>query len=68
METAVECHSGHTYAERPKAFYWKDTKFKVESIETAWRSPEGMHFRVKTQNGSKFELIYNEASLTWQIK
>ena len=68
MENAVECHSGHTYAERPKAFNWNGEWIKVETIEAEWRSPQGKHFRVKAENGSVFELIYDETSDDWQVR
>ena len=68
MGVVVECHSGHTYAERPKAIYWDNERLEVENIETEWHSPEGKHFRVKVKNGSVFELIFYEASHDWQIR
>ena len=68
MDAVVECHSGHTYAERPRAFYWYSERFEISTIQAEWRSPEGKHFRAEAKNGSVFELIYKEASNTWQIK
>ena len=68
MDAVVECHSGYTYAERPRAFYHNDERFEVLTIQAEWRSPDGKHFRVTVKNGSVFELIYIESSNTWQIK
>ena len=68
MVVVVECHSGHTYADHPKAFYQDDERLEVETIEAEWRRPEGKYFRVKTKNGSIFELIYDETTDCWQIK
>jgi len=68
MGAVVECHSGHTYAERPRAFYWDNERLEVENIEIEWRSPEGKHFRVKVKDGSVFELIFKVANHNWQIR
>jgi hypothetical protein len=64
----VECHSGHTYAERLKAFWWEGQRLEVDRSEAEWQSLEGKHFRVKTKNGAVYELIYDQASDDWQIK
>jgi hypothetical protein len=68
MGVVVECHSGYTFPDRPKAIYKDNERLEVETIETEWRSPEGKFFRVKTMNGSIFELFYDEASDNWQIR
>ena len=68
MDVAVECHSGHTYADRPKAFYLDHDRFEIETIQAEWRSPEGKHFRVKANTGCVFELIYDEACDDWQVR
>lgn len=67
-DAVVECHSGHTYAQRPTAFWWKGERLEVETIEDEWRSPEAKHFPVITKNGEKFKLIYHEAGDSWQIE
>ena len=64
----VECHSGHTYAERPTAFHWEGEQLAIETIEAEWRSPNAKHFQVTTKNGQIFELIYDEAKDNWQIQ
>lgn len=65
MET-VECYSGQTYAERPKAFRWEGERLEVEKILTNWRTPEACHWLVLTCKG-RFELCYKEAQDTWSI-
>jgi hypothetical protein len=67
-DAVVACHSGHSYAQRPTAFWWEDERFDVTTIGAEWRSPAGKHFRVTTKNNSVFELIYVEASDIWQIR
>jgi hypothetical protein len=64
----VECHSGHTYAQEPRAVVWRGRRFPVAQIERRWRTPEGPAFLVKTEAGSRFELHYGEWDDTWTIR
>jgi len=43
----VECYSGHTYAQEPRAFTWHGERYEVERIIKRWRTPEGPSFRVQ---------------------
>ena len=72
MELIVECYSGHTYAQEPRAFVWQGRRHVVRKVERAWRTPEGPHFRVITdvENGEwrmECELAYNEQADTWSL-
>ena len=67
MDVVVECHSGYTFPERPKAIFQDNERLEIEVIEAEWRSPQGKFFRVKTIDGGIFVLFYDEASDTWQI-
>lgn len=66
-ETLVECHSGHTYADRPTALYWQGDRLEVVEIEARWRIPGGRKFRVRTETGQRFELFYGEMFDEWRI-
>ena len=66
-EPLVECHSGYTYGERPIALRWQAERLLVQQIETRWRIPGGRGFRVRTEDGQVFELVYTEFSAEWQI-
>jgi len=68
METRVECYSGHTYAQEPRAFTWRGERHVVQIVERAWRTPEGPHFLVRTEEGGVFELAYSETEDTWSVK
>jgi len=63
----VVCHSGFTYAERPIAFWWGEERFEVSAVEANWRTPQGKGFRVRTQQGLRFELFYDEHNDEWEI-
>ena len=67
MELTVECYSGHTYAQEPRAFVWQGRRHVVQKVERAWRTPEGLHFRVITVDEDSCELAYNEEADTWSL-
>jgi hypothetical protein len=67
MTDGVETFSGHTYAQRPRAFIWQGERQQVEVVLAQARSPKGRWFRVRTSDGRQFELNYDEASDAWQI-
>ncbi len=68
MTAPVECHSGYAYAGRPLAVHWQGSRLEIEAIEKEWRGPEGKFFQVRSADGRRFELIYNESQDDWQIK
>jgi hypothetical protein len=64
----VECHSGSTYAERPKALFWEGERLPILEIEASWRIPGGRCFRVQTEDLRVFELHYNDHLDEWRIR
>lgn len=66
-DAVVECHSGHTYAERPRAFEWEGERLKIVEIAAEWQTPENKHFRVITKIGQTFELVYDLSKDTWKV-
>ena len=65
MEPTVECYSGHTYAQEPRAFTWRGRRYVVQAVERTWRTPQGPHFLVKTEDGHTCELAYDEVRDAW---
>lgn len=63
----VECYSGHSYAQEPRAFTWQGERRAVAAVERAWRTPAGPHFRVRTEDGARFELAYDERADEWEL-
>jgi hypothetical protein len=43
----VECYSGYTYAQEPRAFEWQGQRYQVRHIAKRWRTPVGPAFRVE---------------------
>lgn len=67
MNDLVECRSESEYAERPVALTWEGSRLEIDEILTRWRSPNGKHFRVRTNDLRVFDLWYNEAEDTWEV-
>jgi hypothetical protein len=63
----VECYSGHTYAQEPRAVIWHDRRYPVAVVGARWRTPRGPAFRIETDTGERFELQYTEEADTWSI-
>ena len=68
MELIVECYSGHTYAQEPRAFVWHGERHVVQAVARTWRAREGPHFLVRTEEGDSFELAYNEPEHMWSVR
>jgi len=67
MKDLVECHSGFTYAERPKTIYWEGKRLEINRIEKQARTQEGSFFRVRVVEGDTFDLHYNPSSDQWRV-
>jgi hypothetical protein len=62
----VECYSGHTYAQEPRAFLWQERRYDVERIVKRWHTPAGPGFRVEVAGISNLNsLISNLVDLTY---
>jgi len=64
----VECYSGQTYPERPRAFQWEGERLEISEIQSRWRTPQSTHFQIRTEDGRIFELIYHESKDLWTIE
>jgi hypothetical protein len=63
----VECHSGFTYADRPRTFVWEGERAFVDVITAEWQTPEHKHFVVRSKKNQLFELIFEFASQNWKV-
>jgi hypothetical protein len=63
----VECYSGHTYAQEPRAVVWQGRRYAVTGVEQRWRTPEGPAFRVRVEPEGMFELHYDEMEDCWSL-
>jgi hypothetical protein len=53
----VECYSGHTYAQEPRAFEWEGLRYNVERVVKRWRTPAGPCFRVEVAGISNLQSL-----------
>jgi hypothetical protein len=83
MKTAtveVECYSGYTYAQEPRAVVWRGERYQAQRVLKRWRTPAGPAFRVQavlatTSNGlpaaspsaELFDLHYHESRDEWLL-
>ncbi len=63
--TAVQCHSGYEYAQRPVVFQWEEKKLVVSRVIGEWKTPDGKLFRVLTKGDQVFDLLYNTMEDEW---
>jgi hypothetical protein len=68
MTDLVECYSGYTYPERPKAFHWQGERLEITQILRSWQAPCGICFLALTTGDQTFELCYDESSLLWSLR
>ncbi|NOY98694.1 MAG: hypothetical protein GXP40_05755 [Chloroflexi bacterium] len=68
MNASVECRSSSAYAEQPVALTWGGRRLVIEEVLSRWRTPEAIHFRVRTSDGQTFELSYRESNAKWHIQ
>ncbi len=68
MPWQVECYSGHTYAEEPRALIHESSRYDVVEVERRWRTPRGPCFQVRAATGERFLLAYDTATDSWQVK
>jgi len=66
-EFTVECYSGYTYAQEPRAFTWQGQRYEVTEIERRWREPQGPVFCLRTTDGQRWQLAYDEAQDLWTL-
>jgi hypothetical protein len=64
----VYCHSGYAYAERPLALRLDGQRQEIDIIEAQWRHPGEIGFKVRVQDGRRFELVYLEVQDAWRVE
>lgn len=63
----VECHAGHSYPQRPRAFTWLGEKLPVDELLEEWRTPAAKTFKVRSGQ-QLFLLNYIEENDSWQVE
>jgi hypothetical protein len=68
LDQAVECYSGHTFAQEPRIVIWQGQRHAVACVERRWRTPDGPGFCIRSEEGCRFELHYHEARDGWTVR
>jgi len=68
MSWQVECYSGYTYAQEPRALTHEGCRYDVVEVERRWLTPRGPGFQVRAGTGERFLLTYDTASDSWQVE
>jgi hypothetical protein len=64
----VECYAGHTYPQRPVAFWWQGQRLVVTAVRGEAHLPDGKRFVVETTGEQVFEINYNQIQDTWIVR
>jgi hypothetical protein len=66
-ESDVECYSGFTYPQEPRSFVCQGRHHEVADIERRRREPIGPVFRVRSTDGRRWRLVYDERRESWSV-
>lgn len=62
---SVQCYSGITYAQEPRAFVHDQQRYAVRAVRKRWREPGGICFEIVADNAQVYRLVYHEAADRW---
>lgn len=68
VTTEVTCYAGARYPERPRAFLYQKEWLEVVEVERRERTPRELRFCVRSVDGRRFWLSYDEARDVWSIR
>ena len=64
----VDAYAGYKANERPRQFELDDELYEIAAVEDQWYSPEAMFFKVRTADGKRYILRYDENADTWSLQ
>ena len=64
----VTAYSGYKPNERPRDFTVDEDLYEIAEVEDRWYEPEAMYFRVRTTEGERFILRYDESEDEWTLQ
>ena len=67
QDVKVECHSGFRYGEHPLAFETEGQRHLIAAVLRQWRTPQGLYFRIITEDEKRYDLAYLEHEDRWEI-
>src|SRR5215472_16051867 len=64
----VEAHSGYKCNERPVRFHLDEEVYEIAAIEDRWQDPNAEYFKVRTVDGKRYLLRYDERADEWTLQ
>ena len=64
----VEAYSGYKANERPIRFHLDEGTYEIEAIEDRWQDPKAEYFKVRTGDGKRYLLRYNQHADEWALQ
>jgi hypothetical protein len=64
----VDAYAGYKADERPRQFVLNEDIFEIAAVEPHWRSSDAAFFKVRTANGKRFLLRYEEGQDQWTLQ
>jgi hypothetical protein len=64
----VTAYSGYKANERPRDFTVDEDLHEIAQVEDRWYEPEAMYFRVRTTEGKRYILRYDESEDEWTLQ
>jgi hypothetical protein len=61
----VRCHSGYKYDQEPREALWSGRWLRVTDVCRRWLWPGRSGFEVLLEDGTRMELVYDQASDVW---
>src|SRR6516165_5768179 len=63
----VEAYSGYKLNERPIRFDLDEEIYEIEAVEDRCQEPQAEYFKVRTKDGKRYLLRYDEAADQWTL-
>jgi hypothetical protein len=68
LQIYVDAFSGYNANERPIRFHLDDETYGIASIEDRWQEPNAEYFKVRTADGKRYLLRYDEHLDEWTLQ
>jgi hypothetical protein len=64
----VAALSGYKANERPLRFEPEEEIYEIDAVEDQWQSPDATYFKVRTPDGKRYLLRFNEHENQWTLQ
>jgi hypothetical protein len=64
----VETYSGYKANERPLRFHLDEDIYEIAAVEDRWQDPHAEYFKVRTTDGKRYLLRYDEQADEWTLQ